>query len=493
MSNTGKRHPSPSEITAPEDESPLFKVFRTSPVAMTVHRLSDRQFAYVNSAFESLSGWKLEEVVGRTMAELNMVDVDVAEQMGSRLENEGVLRDVEGILTTRSDEGIPVSVSTELVDLQGVQHAITTYLNGTQRDRVRAAESRLKALWKSSLDALVVMDKFGNITDFNPAAEKIFGYSAKDVMGAALAEKLISPNDRERHRNGIKRFLATGDGPLIDNRIEVSALRSDGKEFPIELTVTAADEPGDPSFVVTVRDLTERRQSEEALRESESRYRTLVDSAPEGIFIHQGKQVVFANPALVQMLRAESAEEIIGKEPFTFVHPDYHDHVAATIETLSEVGDQTGVLERKFLRKDGSTADVEVAASKVLFEGRPAIQVYVRDVTERKQAQESLATQTEMLTTVTEALAEYVERGNWRTAMGRLLRTAVAETKSEYGFVGVVVGTTLRVLAHEGIVWDEVVNRDFYDQAMRSYEELGYLEFPSFNNLFGRAVTTGRV
>jgi two-component system cell cycle sensor histidine kinase/response regulator CckA len=116
------------------------------------------------------------------------------------------------------------------------------------------------------------------------------------------------------------------------------------------------------------------------------------------------------------------------------------------------------------------------------------------NVTERRLAEEALAVKSGILAAVTESLGAYVERGDWREAMGRLLRCALNQTQSEYGFVGVVVGaSSLRVLAHEGIVWDKVLNRDFYEEALRRYEEVGYLEFTNFDNLFGRAITTGRV
>ena len=105
-----------------------------------------------------------------------------------------------------------------------------------------------------------------------------------------------------------------------------------------------------------------------------------------------------------------------------------------------------------------------------------------------------MSTQAEILTAVTESLAAFVDHGNWQEAFGRLLRAALSLTHSEYGFVGVVVdGPVLRVLAHEGIVWDQVVNREFYEQALRDYGERGYLTFHNFNNLFGRAITSGEV
>ena len=113
---------------------------------------------------------------------------------------------------------------------------------------------------------------------------------------------------------------------------------------------------------------------------------------------------------------------------------------------------------------------------------------------ERRRAQDVLVIQGQILEAVTESLAAYVERGDWKAAFSRLLKCALIHTDSEYGFIGVVVeGPVLRVLAHEGIVWDAVINREFYDDTIRHYEEHGYLTFHNLNNLFGRAITTGEV
>ncbi|WP_395058735.1 PAS domain S-box protein [Polaromonas sp.] len=133
---------------------------------------------------------------------------------------------------------------------------------------------------------------------------------------------------------------------------------------------------------------------------------------------------------------------------------------------------------------------------------------FVTDITERKLAEQALTDseqllrvvasklerQTETLTTISESLAAYVDNADWKGGFSRLLRGALDHTQSEYGFVGVVVeGKKLRVLALEGIVWDKVVNRAFYESAMASYAQDGYLVFESFDNLFGRAITTGQV
>jgi two-component sensor histidine kinase len=105
---------------------------------------------------------------------------------------------------------------------------------------------------------------------------------------------------------------------------------------------------------------------------------------------------------------------------------------------------------------------------------------------------EQLRRHNEMLVAVSETQAAYLARGDWKAATARLLRFALEQSDSEYGFVGVVVGgPKLRILAHEGIVWDEVKGREFYEQAMENYREFGYFEFSNFDNLFGAAIRSG--
>ncbi len=148
-----------------------------------------------------------------------------------------------------------------------------TFQDITERKRAdvalaKAEGSRL-AVWQSSLDAIITMDELGNITDFNPAAEKMFGYPAADVVGQSLADKIIPPALREGHRRGMALLLATGQGPIMGRRIEISAMRSDGTEFPVELTVVSVAGAGHPLFLGTIRDITERRKLEDQLRHSQ--------------------------------------------------------------------------------------------------------------------------------------------------------------------------------------------------------------------------------
>jgi len=138
------------------------------------------------------------------------------------------------------------------------------------------------------------------------------------------------------------------------------------------------------------QELEERKQAEEALRQSEERYRQLVELSPDGIVIHQDGRFVFANQAAVRILGAAHPQELLGKPIMDVIHPDYRDVVRERVRQEIEGGKPAHPLEEKFIRLDGTVVDVEVMGTPFIYQGRPAAQVIIRDITERKRAEEAL-------------------------------------------------------------------------------------------------------
>ncbi|MGQ0572038.1 MAG: SpoIIE family protein phosphatase [Armatimonadota bacterium] len=128
---------------------------------------------------------------------------------------------------------------------------------------LRESDARKGAILETGLDAIITMDHDGNIIEFNPAAEVMFGYSREEVLGQHMAERIIPPNLRASHASGLSRYLATGEGPIIGKRVELTAMRCDGSEFPVEVAVNPIHiDDGPPMFTAYVRDITERKQVE---------------------------------------------------------------------------------------------------------------------------------------------------------------------------------------------------------------------------------------
>ncbi|MBX3279956.1 MAG: GNAT family N-acetyltransferase [Acidobacteria bacterium] len=134
-------------------------------------------------------------------------------------------------------------------------------------DELRRSEAVRQAVWESALDAIITMDSEGTILDFNPAAEHIFGYARSAAIGQKLDELIVPAALREGHRRGLQRYLATGESRILNRRMELPALRADGSEFPVELTVVAVTGGVKPYFIGSIRDIRERKHLEEHVRQ----------------------------------------------------------------------------------------------------------------------------------------------------------------------------------------------------------------------------------
>ena len=123
---------------------------------------------------------------------------------------------------------------------------------------IRRFAAREAAILESSLDAVVAMDHLGRVVEFNPAAERTFGYPRARAIGSEMAELMIPPDQREAHRRGLSDYLASGEGPVLGRRIELTACRADGAEFPVEVAITRVRLDGPPLFTAFIRDITDR-------------------------------------------------------------------------------------------------------------------------------------------------------------------------------------------------------------------------------------------
>jgi PAS domain S-box-containing protein len=163
----------------------------------------------------------------------------------------------------------PTSLQQSLIDR--FTHIASIAIERAKSDTaLKGSEARKAAILDSALDGIVTIDHEGCITEFNPAAERTFGHRRDDVMGKQLADVIIPPSLREKHRRGFARYLATGEARMLGRRVELTALRADGSEFPAELAITRIPVDGPPSFTGYLRDITERKQAEEELRRSEA-------------------------------------------------------------------------------------------------------------------------------------------------------------------------------------------------------------------------------
>ncbi len=147
------------------------------------------------------------------------------------------------------------------------------------------SEERVRLIVEHALDAVVMMNADGAIIDWNPQAVEIFGWSRDEALGRKVVDLIIPEHLREAHRQGLAGFHSTGRGRILNQRIESTAIRRDGREFPVELTVTPVRSGESCIFSAFLRDITERKHSRERIEASERKYRTLVETTNTGLLI----------------------------------------------------------------------------------------------------------------------------------------------------------------------------------------------------------------
>jgi PAS domain S-box-containing protein len=173
--------------------------------------------------------------------------------------------------------GIAVSCTDLTMRRAAEQAARDREVAEARTDELSFAEARHRAILAAALDGVIIIDQQGTVTYVNAAAERIFGCRADQVLGRELAGAFVPLSSREAHRRGLARYLATGKTHILDRRIEITATRADGSEFPAELTVTRAGLPGEPAFIGYVRDITERQRADQDLRIARERLKVIAD------------------------------------------------------------------------------------------------------------------------------------------------------------------------------------------------------------------------
>ena len=254
-------------------------------------------------------------------------------------------------------------------------------------------------------DAITSATLEGVLTGWNPGAEKLYGHSMDEAVGRTVWEAmrpLGSADVVTRNISRVKRGETVGPFDAVHHA-------RDGRPLHVSVTLSPIKDPaGEVVGIFAVnRDIAERKKGEEALKENEERYRRLVENSPETVAVLREGKIVFINAAGAKLAGAYSPEDLIGKPYLDFVHPDFREAVRARVEKALE-GEHAELFEEKLLRLDGSTVDVEATAMPSMYKGKPAVQSIIRDITERKQAEEALKESEERYRAVMEQSTEAI-------------------------------------------------------------------------------------
>ncbi len=282
------------------------------------------------------------------------------------------------------------------------------------RRELRESEARKAAILSSALDAIITIDHEGRILEFNPAAEQMFGFAVSDVIGREMAGLIIPPALREAHRRGLEHYMSTSEGPVLGRRIELTALRSNDEEFPIELAITRIGDIAPPVFTGFIRDLTQRKQAEAARRAAEDKFRQLVERSLVGIYIIQDGRFAYVNPRMEEIF-GYTAGEMTSQPLSDFIVEQDH---AMAMENLRKriAGEVESVrYHLRMLRKDGAIVQAEVHGGRSEYQGRPAVMGTLLDVTGQMETIEALRESEGRF----RQLAENIDEGFWMTTPDR--------------------------------------------------------------------------
>jgi PAS domain S-box-containing protein len=260
-----------------------------------------------------------------------------------------------------------------------------------EEGELKRSEARKAAIVDSALDCVLTIDHEGCITEFNPAAEHTFGYRRDEVLGMPLANVIIPLSLREKHREGFAHYLATGEARVLGKRIETTAVRADGSEFPVELAISRIKLEGPPAFTGYLRDITERKRAEQELRRSAAFLAEAQHLSRIGSFSWRvATDEITCSEQLYRIFQidrdAQMTFELIGSR----IHPEdlstFQEHIERSRRDRSDVQ-----LEFRLQMPDGAIKYVHVAAHFRRDHGRLEYIGAVQDVTERRASEEALS------------------------------------------------------------------------------------------------------
>jgi diguanylate cyclase (GGDEF)-like protein/PAS domain S-box-containing protein len=258
-------------------------------------------------------------------------------------------------------------------------------------DELRESEARYRTVLDAAFDAIVTITPDGLIRWFNRGAERTFGHRAEEAIGQPVT--LLMP---ERYRElcvaGLHRYLRTGEARVVGGTIELVGLRKDGSEFPIEMSLGETHENGQRLFTGVIRDITERKRTEDALREARDRFRSVFDHAPIGVAVVSPEgRYLQVNRSLCEIL-GHSEEELLNTTWQEITHPEDLAASLAYARRIVEGKIPRYHLEKRYLHADGHTVWTSLSVSLVRdAEGGPLYFVsQIQDVTKRKEAERKL-------------------------------------------------------------------------------------------------------
>lgn len=260
----------------------------------------------------------------------------------------------------------------------------------TRRTAAKESNALSRAILETALDCIITMDAAGIVREFNPAAERVFGFSRAEAVGKELAELIIPPRMREQHRRGLAHYLKTGEGPVLGKRIEINGLRRDGSEILVELAITPFKADRTLLFTAYLRDISHRKRGEQASRHLAA----IVESSDDAVISTDLQGTIMSWNDGAARIFGYNTDEVTGKPVTILVPPERHDEEPAILERIRR-GERVEHYETVRRRKNGTLLDISVAFSPIKDETGRVIGAskIARDISERVEISRRRAAQ----------------------------------------------------------------------------------------------------
>lgn len=375
------------------------EVLRLASVIESAHdaiftTTADGEITSWNPAAEELFGYEEREILGQSR--LIVVPPEEHESVRDTLKRvkrgESVRR--EGKRLRKDGSTVWVTLcDAPLKDLGGRNTGVSVIARDiTARREAEAQIHRTQALFRSlienAFELITVVDAEGVIHYQSPAILRILGYGSDEMLGDPFFN-YVHPDDLAVMQGRLAEALER-PGQKVNYE---TRFRSKSGEWRVlrGTGVNLLDDAAIGGIVANSQDVTEIVRAERALRESDIQYRRLVELSPDVVIVHRNEKVVYINSAGVELIGAESPEQVTGSSIFDLLHPDSWDVARRRAAVIQEMGGSTAPVEIKFIHMDGTTRHGEEIASPVVFEGEASILAIVRDLTQRRAAAEALA------------------------------------------------------------------------------------------------------
>jgi PAS domain S-box-containing protein len=375
--------------------------------------------SFINPAAEAITGWNGQEATGRPLSDVfNIVD----EQTRAKVEDpvakalgEGGIVGLAGhtLLIARDGREVPIDDSGAPIraadgKMIGV---VLVFRDITERElankKLRESEERYRIVAETASDAIITINDRSEILFANRSAERVFGYKASDMLGQSLT-MLMPEYLRHLHRQGIERYIETGRHHISWEVVELPGLRKDGREIPLEISFSEFNADDKRIFIGIIRDITERKRAEEALKESEERYRELFENANDIIYTLDLEGNLTSINKTGEHITGYARQEVLNRSIANLLMPGALEMMRGVLER-KRAGEALTVYEIEILAKDGRKITLEVSSRLIYQDGEPVgVQGIARDITDRKQAVRELDESRERLAGIIDSAMDSV-------------------------------------------------------------------------------------